>query len=345
MRQLDHGPELLRFFAIAFGSNLGDRQYYLDTALAIICRMEGMELVATSAIFESKGWGKEDLEPFLNAVAVVKSQYTTPPFLLRKLQRIEDLLGRTRDEKWGPRTLDLDLLACNNESWVSEGLTLPHPWIKQRPFVYLPLAQVADCFRTWKDLSTGDEEGQKIEKDSTLNALPHPVWGSRFSPSCSSIELETASEEETLELAKSLAPYLFPGDTIALEAPMGSGKSVFARGIARGLAIEGPIPSPSYTLCYSYDGPHQRLEHWDFYRLSEDDELESTGFYTPESEDAIRVIEWAENFPEAIGTPLMTVHLTPIDAERRSIRLEAPEGRTLPSVFTSIINHHTEKSS
>ncbi|HNM45841.1 MAG TPA: 2-amino-4-hydroxy-6-hydroxymethyldihydropteridine diphosphokinase, partial [Candidatus Sumerlaeota bacterium] len=126
---------MTRFFAIALGSNIGDRLFYLNRALALIDRIAGLRIVGASRIYESKGWGRDDLDPFLNAVIVAVSDRLDAIAVLKELQSIEDKLGRQRVVHWGARTLDLDLLAVNDEVCGDPALTLPHPYIADRPFV------------------------------------------------------------------------------------------------------------------------------------------------------------------------------------------------------------------
>ena len=83
---------------------------------------------------------------------------------------------------------------------------------------------------------------------------------------------QTHSEKDTLAFASRLAPMLEAGDTVLLEGGLGAGKSVLARGIARGMGVEGPMPSPTFTLMIPYEAGGRRLYHFDLYRLSDPDE-------------------------------------------------------------------------
>ncbi len=310
--------------AIALGSNIGDRKMWLDRALSMVDRLAGVEILSTSRLYESAGWGREDLDPFLNAVLAAK--HTNPPEdFLRDLQLIEDTLGRQRSEKWGPRTIDLDLLACDDHVVENDFLQLPHPWIARRPFVYLPLREVLAVYPPWESLTAPHAEGLEIESDSQPADFGRPVWGAATQPG-GRLSVYTKGEAETEALARCLSPYLLAGDTIALTAPMGAGKSVFARGLARGLGIEGPVQSPTFTLCRSYDTKPAAFEHWDFYRLETEDDLESTGFFTLESRESIRAIEWADYFPGAVGDPFLSVQLSVENASKRRIDIHSAAG-------------------
>ena len=86
----------------------------------------------------------------------------------------------------------------------------------------------------------------------------------------------TRSEADTLSFAARLADMLMPGDTVLLHGDLGAGKSVFARGIARGLGVEGAMPSPTFTLLIPYEGRH-KFYHFDLYRLNDPDEFFAAG--------------------------------------------------------------------
>lgn len=317
-----------RLAAIAVGSNVGDRLAFLNQALILVDRIPGVDVIATSRVYESAGWGREGLKPFLNATFLLHAPSLDGEALLRAMQAVEDRLGRQRTLKWGPRTLDLDLLALGDEVIDSPTLTLPHPWISRRPFVYFPFSELTHFHPSWEALIRPHEEGRAIEGDSTPHAGHAPLWG-RACPAVGRAGLETHSEEETLEIGGILAAGLAGGEVIALNAPMGTGKSVLARGIARGLGIRGPIQSPSYTLCRKYEAGALTLEHWDFYRLGSVDDLESTGYFDILPPGTIRVIEWAEAFPGAVTEATLTISMEPTSATGRSIVMEGAVGRPL----------------
>jgi 2-amino-4-hydroxy-6-hydroxymethyldihydropteridine diphosphokinase len=121
---------------VGFGSNLGDReQAILDAAAALGVRR-------LSAIRETEPWGVEDQPPFLNAVGELDTQ-ESPRELLERLLEVERAHGRVRLERWGPRTLDLDLLVHGEVELDEPGLTVPHPLLAERAFVLEPLAELA----------------------------------------------------------------------------------------------------------------------------------------------------------------------------------------------------------
>jgi len=127
---------------IALGANLGDRAATLAGAVRRLPRA-GLRDVVVSDLVETDPVGGPDQGPYLNAVAVARTRHT-PARLLDRLHRIEDGFGRTREVRWGPRTLDLDLIQYGTPGAVDEvvsadpRLTLPHPRAHERAFVLLP---------------------------------------------------------------------------------------------------------------------------------------------------------------------------------------------------------------
>jgi 2-amino-4-hydroxy-6-hydroxymethyldihydropteridine diphosphokinase len=129
---------------ISLGTNLGDRIQNLKKAVHAIESNLG-EIIKQSSLHESKPWGKSDQPDFLNQVILVQVD-NTPQECLNKLSSIERQLGRKRDEKWGPRIIDLDLLYVNDQIFNTEKLILPHPGIPYRRFVLVPMAEIAPDF-------------------------------------------------------------------------------------------------------------------------------------------------------------------------------------------------------
>ena len=111
----------------------------------------------------------------------------------------------------------------------------------------------------------------------------------------------TRSEADTMALAAALAPMLSPGDAVLLEGDLGAGKSVLARGIARGIGVEGPMPSPTFTLMIPYAAGGRKLYHFDLYRIADPDEYYAAGLDEFVGGDGVAVVEWpgmAELDPE-----------------------------------------------
>lgn len=138
---MQHEPSPRRAY-LALGSNLGDRAGYLRAALARIDALPGTRVVAESPVVETPPWGITDQPAFLNMAAEIATTLT-PEALLDALLAIEADLGRVRHERWGPRTIDLDILVYEGETRTDARLTLPHPGLTERRFVLDPLAAIA----------------------------------------------------------------------------------------------------------------------------------------------------------------------------------------------------------
>ncbi|OBG28306.1 2-amino-4-hydroxy-6-hydroxymethyldihydropteridine diphosphokinase [Mycobacterium sp. 852002-51057_SCH5723018] len=122
---------------LSIGSNLGDRLARLQSVV------DGLQeaVVAVSPIYETDPWGRVEQAPFLNAVLIADDPTCDGPAWLRRAQEFERAAGRVRGERWGPRTLDVDLIACYGETEVivrEPNLTLPHPLAHLRAFVMVP---------------------------------------------------------------------------------------------------------------------------------------------------------------------------------------------------------------
>lgn len=107
------------------------------------------------------------------------------------------------------------------------------------------------------------------------------------------MKYRTVSEKDTLAFAAAMAAMLRPGDTVLLHGDLGAGKSVFARGAARALGIEGAMPSPTFTLLIPYEGRY-KFYHFDLYRLNDPDEFYAAGLDEFVGGDGIAMIEWPE---------------------------------------------------
>jgi len=128
---------------VALGGNLGDTRAILRQALDAFEALPRTRLVAQSSFYRTPPWGLRDQPSFLNAAAELETTLG-PHELLDALLDIERAAGRVRDgERWGPRTLDLDLLHMDGVTLHDDRLVLPHPRIAERAFVLLPLAELA----------------------------------------------------------------------------------------------------------------------------------------------------------------------------------------------------------
>ena len=141
-------PGATHLYAIAIGSNRrhvrhGSPQQVVEAAISRLER--DFELFDASAILLNPAMGA-GLRDFANAVAIVRSPLD-PPAMLRELKRVEREFGRRPGRRWAPRVLDLDLALWSGGRWRSRRLTLPHPGIRERPFVLGPLAGVVPNWR------------------------------------------------------------------------------------------------------------------------------------------------------------------------------------------------------
>jgi 2-amino-4-hydroxy-6-hydroxymethyldihydropteridine diphosphokinase len=120
----------------AHGDRLANLQFAVDALRAAGCRVD-----AVSAVYETDPVGGPDQDPFLNACVRVATD-ASPHELLRTCLAIEDAAGRVRRERWGPRTLDVDVLRCGDVAVDDAELTVPHPRMAERAFVLVPLADI-----------------------------------------------------------------------------------------------------------------------------------------------------------------------------------------------------------
>ncbi len=127
---------------IGLGSNLEQPEHQVRSALDELAALPGTRLTAASSLYRSAPMGPQDQPTYINAVARLETRLTTEA-LLDALQAIESAHDRVRSgERWGPRTLDLDILLYGREQLSSPRLTLPHPGIAERNFVLYPLAEI-----------------------------------------------------------------------------------------------------------------------------------------------------------------------------------------------------------
>jgi len=129
---------------IALGGNVGDVRTTFLRAIPEICRLAPATLVARSSDYSTPPWGEEQQPPFVNACIEIETA-TPPHTLLGILHEVERMFGRdrTQETRWGPRTLDLDLIAYDDLVIDTPTLTLPHPRLFDRGFVLVPLAEIA----------------------------------------------------------------------------------------------------------------------------------------------------------------------------------------------------------
>jgi 2-amino-4-hydroxy-6-hydroxymethyldihydropteridine diphosphokinase len=127
---------------IGLGSNLDDPLSQVRAALTELAQLPHTRLAAVSPLYRTPPMGPADQPDYINAVAALDTELE-PLALLDQLQRIELQHGRLRTLRWGPRTLDLDLLLYGERVISNERLTVPHPGLRERPFVIFPLQAIA----------------------------------------------------------------------------------------------------------------------------------------------------------------------------------------------------------
>lgn len=126
---------------LSLGTNMGNRQAYVQEALTALNKLPQTQLDKVSAIYETAAWGNTHQADFLNLVCQLETDLSAHDFL-NACQQIERDLGRVRHEHWGPRTIDIDILLYGEEIIKSDDLTVPHPYMTQRAFVLIPLADL-----------------------------------------------------------------------------------------------------------------------------------------------------------------------------------------------------------
>jgi 2-amino-4-hydroxy-6-hydroxymethyldihydropteridine diphosphokinase len=129
---------------LAFGGNVGEVRETFERALAMLCDGTEILLKARSSDYATPPWGVEDQPPFVNRCLAVKTALS-PQALLERVQTVEHALGRRRaqERRWGPRPIDIDILAYDDVTLAGADLTLPHPRLFERAFVLVPLAEIA----------------------------------------------------------------------------------------------------------------------------------------------------------------------------------------------------------
>ncbi len=128
---------------IGLGSNLGEATKYIEAAFLDINEIEHTRLLRTASLYQSAPMGPKNQPDYINSVCLIETGLK-PETLLKELQRIENKHGRERsNERWGPRTLDLDILLYGNHEIESDTLTIPHYGMAGREFVLVPLFEIA----------------------------------------------------------------------------------------------------------------------------------------------------------------------------------------------------------
>ena len=155
---------------VGFGGNLGDVNATCRSAIDRLNRQTGFKVLRVSSLYKTEPVGKTDQDPFINGVLMGETSLP-PEELLDLLLEVERYFGRVRRERWGPRTLDLDLLDYSGRVMETPRLNLPHPRLHERRFVLVPLVEIAPAWvhpvlgKTAEELLVLlDEAGQEVVK-------------------------------------------------------------------------------------------------------------------------------------------------------------------------------------
>lgn len=164
-------------FFVSLGGNMGDRLHYLREAIRLLKESEGIEIEHISSIYETDPVGFTDQPPFLNMVVGGKASVPASKLLAMVLQ-IERELGRTREVRWGPRTIDIDILTYGLEQWEDENLEIPHPRLKDRLFVLIPFVEVAPnhLITIGSTYKTTTELLENVKDKSGVRKWRNNVW-------------------------------------------------------------------------------------------------------------------------------------------------------------------------
>jgi 2-amino-4-hydroxy-6-hydroxymethyldihydropteridine diphosphokinase len=139
---------------LSLGANVGDPARTVARAFVALGRIG--TVAKRSQLYRTQPWGKTDQPEFVNAAALLETD-RTPHELLRELQSIETALGRKPRERWGPRELDLDILTYDDDVVDEPGLHIPHPNIRERAFVLIPLAEIDPAYEALRDALPANE--------------------------------------------------------------------------------------------------------------------------------------------------------------------------------------------
>lgn len=130
---------------LMIGGNLGDRLLNMSSCLQMLEQNIGKAHLKSS-IYETEAWGKKDQPSFLNQAVILKTELS-PYQVLEETQKIENKLGRKREEHWGARTMDIDILFYEDKVLKNSNLVIPHPLIQERKFVLAPLVEIIPQFK------------------------------------------------------------------------------------------------------------------------------------------------------------------------------------------------------
>ncbi|WP_034681585.1 2-amino-4-hydroxy-6-hydroxymethyldihydropteridine diphosphokinase [Caldalkalibacillus mannanilyticus] len=158
---------------LSLGTNMGDRLFFLQEALRLLGESKNIQIAKASSIYETEPVGYTDQPAFLNMVIHGQTSLS-PEHLLETTQLVEQTLGRKREIRWGPRTIDIDILLYNNREIKMDHLTIPHPRMNERAFVMIPLAEIAP------DLIVPGEVAKVAETVALFKGKGVQKWRNKF---------------------------------------------------------------------------------------------------------------------------------------------------------------------
>ncbi|HNR31195.1 MAG TPA: 2-amino-4-hydroxy-6-hydroxymethyldihydropteridine diphosphokinase [Candidatus Hydrogenedentes bacterium] len=162
---------------LGLGSNVGDRERHLATALDALRGLAGVRLCRVSPCYETEPLGEVGQAAFLNLAAEIETEMA-PLELLRAVKGIERRLGRRETRRWGPREVDIDLILCGDAVVETDVLTVPHKAFRKRAFVLAPLADIAPdavdpvTGRTVAELARSPDAEGRVEKRGVIALTP-----------------------------------------------------------------------------------------------------------------------------------------------------------------------------
>lgn len=152
---------------IALGSNMGDRQENIMTAIQALSQHRDIIIDRVSSLYETKPVGITDQPDFLNGVISIST--TLEPFkLLEVCLSVESQMGRIRHERWGPRNIDIDILIYHSRIFRDEVLQIPHPRLHERSFVLVPLQEIARDLVIYQGLTPGELLKTMDDRDDVM---------------------------------------------------------------------------------------------------------------------------------------------------------------------------------
>ncbi len=152
---------------IGLGSNLGDRPQNIMTAIEKLGQHKDIQIEKVSSLYETKPVGVTTQPDFINGVISITTSLS-PLALLRVCLKVEEEMGRIRDERWGPRNIDIDILVYHDLMMEDEVLQIPHPRLHERCFVLVPLQEIDPRALVYQGLTPGELLGNRADRHDVV---------------------------------------------------------------------------------------------------------------------------------------------------------------------------------